>query len=105
MLTPNPHNIEQVPARNWKMWRDENEAVVIDVREPAEWTSGTLPGSLTIPLSELPEAASTMDTTVPILVVCAHGVRSVTAAAWLTSVGFEKAASMAGGITALAAAD
>ena len=101
MLTPNANTIEHVPARNWESWRDDNYAVVVDVREPAEWLSGTLPGSLTIPLSKLPDAASTMDTTVPILVVCAHGVRSVTAAAWLSSMGFEKAASLAGGLVAL----
>ena len=95
------NTIEYVPAYNWETWRDDNKAVVIDVREPMEWAAGTLPGSLTISLTSLPAEASTMDRDTPVLLVCATGVRSVTAAAWLASMGFEKVASMAGGVMAL----
>ena len=101
MLNAPHHTIEHVPAHNWETWRDDNSAVVIDVREPAEWASGTLPGSVMISLASLPEATSTMDKNTPVLLVCATGVRSVTAAAWLSSMGFDKVASMAGGVVAL----
>jgi rhodanese-related sulfurtransferase len=101
VLNAHQNTIEYVPAFNWETWRDDNDAVVIDVREPIEWTAGTLPGSLTISLTSLPAAASTMDTTTAVLLVCATGARSVTAAAWLASMGFDKVASMAGGVVAL----
>lgn len=100
MLTT-PVAIEHVPARHWESWRDQNDAVVIDVREPFEWARGTLDGCETIALSSLPNAAQTMDKEKPVLLVCATGARSTTAAAWLTSMGFSKAASMAGGVVAL----
>ena len=101
MLNSPPNTIEYVPAHKWETWRDDNNAVVIDVREPVEWAEGTLPDSLTISLTSLPAAASTMDKETPVLLVCAHGVRSVTAAAWLVSMGFARVASMAGGVVAL----
>ena len=101
MLNPHANTIEYVSAFSWESWRDDNQAVVIDVREPVEWTSGTLSGSLTISLASLPAAASTMDKDTPVLLVCAKGVRSVTAAGWLKSMGFAKVASMTGGVDAL----
>jgi rhodanese-related sulfurtransferase len=101
VLNSHPNTIEHVPAQAWESWRDDNEAVVIDVREPLEWTTGTLPDSLTISLASLPAAASSMDKGTAVLVVCQSGVRSVTGASWLTSMGFTKVASMAGGVAAL----
>jgi len=101
VLNTHPNTIEYVPAHNWETWRDENDAVVIDVREPDEWATGTLPGSLTISLTSLPAEAPTMDKETAVLLVCASGVRSVTAAAWLSSMGFARVASMAGGVVAL----
>ncbi len=102
MLTSPPNTIEHVPARDWEAWRDEHDAVLIDVREPLEWaTTGTLPGAELISLADLPAAIETMDKTKPVLLVCATGARSTTAAAWLTAMGFERPASLAGGVVAL----
>lgn len=94
-------SIEHVPARLWESWRDENDAVVVDVREPMEWARGTLDGSKTISLMELPRAAQELDKDTAVLLVCATGARSTTAAAWLSSMGFTKVASMGGGVVAL----
>lgn len=93
--------IEHVPARLWESWRDEHDAIVVDVREPMEWAKGTLDGSRTISLMELPRAAQDMDKDTAVLLVCATGARSTTAAAWLASMGFTKVASMGGGVVAL----
>jgi rhodanese-related sulfurtransferase len=101
MFSTQTPTIEHVPARQWETWQEDNDAVVIDVREPVEWMRGTLPGSLTIQLSQLPAAAATMDTGTPVLLVCATGNRSTTGAAWLASMGFTKVASLAGGVVAL----
>ena len=101
MFGATTNTIEHVPARLWESWRDENDAVVIDVREPMEWARGTLPESETISMMELPGTARTMDKDRAILLVCATGARSTTAAAWLMSMGFTKVASMGGGVVAL----
>ena len=101
MMTNTPNAIEHVPARQWESWRDRNDAIIIDVREPHEWQMGTLPGAKTIPLASLPAHLDELDRDTPILVVCATGARSTTAAAWLTAMGFHKPASLAGGLVAL----
>ena len=102
MPTPSPDlMITHVPATEWASWTDSNNAVVIDVREPNEWLRGTLPESERISLAHLPSAVATMDPSQAILLVCATGARSTVGATWLTSIRFENAASMAGGVKAL----
>jgi hydroxyacylglutathione hydrolase len=98
---PTDLTITHVPAAEWAEWAETNNAVVIDVREPDEWMRGTLPDSQRISLAHLPSAVPTMDLTRPVLLVCATGARSTVGATWLTSIGFENAASMAGGVKAL----
>ena len=101
MFTTEPTTIEHVPARQWAAWQRDNDAIIIDVREPMEWTLGTLPGSETISLGQLPSALGDRDRDTAILLVCATGSRSTTGAAWLASMGFTKVASLAGGVVAL----
>jgi rhodanese-related sulfurtransferase len=98
---PTDSTITHVPAAEWAEWAEANDAVVIDVREPDEWMRGTLPGSQRISLAHLPSTVPTMDPARPVLLVCATGARSTVGATWLTSIGFENAASMAGGVKAL----
>ena len=93
--------ITQVPAQDWATWASDNDAIVIDVREPKEWLLGTLPESQRISLANLPSAVPTMDPAQAVLLVCATGVRSTAGATWLASMGFEKAASLDGGVKAL----
>lgn len=98
--TPTNPEITHVPAAEWASWSDSSDAVVIDVREPLEWARGTLPDSERIPLANLPSDVATMDPSRAVLVVCATGARSTVGATWLASIGFDNAASMAGGVKA-----
>ncbi|WP_328500488.1 rhodanese-like domain-containing protein [Streptomyces sp. NBC_00457] len=82
-----------------------HELTVIDVRTPAEYASGHLPGALNIPLDRLrralPEirhAAERGD----VLVVCASGARSESACRQLAEQGIQTA-TLAGGTGAWAA--
>jgi rhodanese-related sulfurtransferase len=93
--------IEQVPPFEWERWVVENDAIVLDVREPLEWVRGVLPGSTKIALSFLPDALDQLDRETPILVVCRAGNRSLLAAKFLESNGFAKAANLTGGLTQL----
>ena len=76
---------------------------MIDVRERAEFAGELrpLPGAQNVPLSTLAEAAAGWSRDEPIIVVCRTGVRSATAAADLTAMGFNHVATVKGGMEAL----
>jgi rhodanese-related sulfurtransferase len=100
MPTPTESTITHVAAQDWASWVEDNDAIVIDVREPNEWLRGTLPGSRRISLANLPSATTSMDPSRAVLLVCAVGARSTVGATWLASIGFENAASLDGGVKA-----
>ena len=72
---------------------------LLDVREPWEHEASRLEGSMHIPMGDIPSRAhQELDPDQHIVVMCHHGVRSLTVANWLRQQGFEKAQSMRGGI-------
>ncbi|HEU4321292.1 MAG TPA: rhodanese-like domain-containing protein [Acidimicrobiia bacterium] len=93
-----------VPATDWETWVEDNEASILDVREPYEWTLGTLPGAILISQTEIVERMSELPGDRPVLCVCRSGGRSANVATFLSFNGFE-AANMAGGMKALGLQD
>ncbi len=93
--------IEQVPATDWQTWISKNNGVVLDVREPVEWSRGMLPDSTKISLGFLPGSLGQLDPDTPVLVVCRAGNRSMLAAQFLRRNGFKNAANMFGGLTSI----
>jgi rhodanese-related sulfurtransferase len=78
-----------------------NTPLLLDVREPWEFERARLPDSLLIPMGEMTSRAhAELDPDEPIVVVCHHGMRSLSVAMWLRNQGFDKAQSLAGGIDA-----
>lgn len=75
---------------------------LIDVRQAWENQLAALPGSLLIPLGELPSRCRELpaDPQTMLVVYCHHGVRSQSAAAYLERAGFHNVHSLAGGIDA-----
>jgi adenylyltransferase/sulfurtransferase len=75
---------------------------LLDVRQPWEHETAALPGSVLIPLNELPARAEEVRPPAGALVVvyCHHGVRSLSGAALLERLGVGEAHSLAGGIDA-----
>ncbi len=73
--------------------------LLLDVREPMEFTINRLPNSVLIPLGSLPERLGELDATRDMVVYCHHGVRSARAVELLRAAGF-RARNLAGGITA-----
>lgn len=65
-------------------------AVIVDVRSPAEFAMGAAPGSLNIPVSDLPRRLGELDQTKPVVLCCASGMRASTAAALLKAKGFSE---------------
>jgi rhodanese-related sulfurtransferase/TusA-related sulfurtransferase len=66
------------------------DVVVLDVREPAEYAFGHIPNALSIPFGELENRIGELDQSKTILVVCRTGNRSDMASQALSSKGFEK---------------
>lgn len=72
--------------------------VILDVREPAEVAEGTIPGSVMIPLGDLPRRLAELDPSREIVVHCRSGARSARAVALLRDNGFARASNLTGGI-------
>ena len=76
--------------------------LLLDVREPEEFTGelGHIPNSTLIPLKEIPTRVNEIETykDKEVIVICRAGVRSTTAAAILTGLGFEHVSNLKGGM-------
>ena len=85
-----------------KVSRDRQDSfILLDVREPWEFQTSHIEGSKHIPMGDIPSRAhQELDPDEHIVVVCHHGVRSLSVTNWLRQQGFENAQSMRGGIDA-----
>ena len=73
--------------------------VLLDVREPWEFTTAAIDGATLIPMGEISSRAhAELDPDAPIVVLCHHGARSLSVTMWLRREGFEHVQSLAGGI-------
>ncbi len=78
-------------------WIESREAVVLDVREPEEFSAGHLPGAISIPQAELATRLDEIPKERDLVVACAGGLRSANCTAFLSQMGFSRAISLAGG--------
>lgn len=67
----------------------KNGAQIVDVRTPAEYSSGSIRNSKNIPLQQLVSEMKKLDLRKPIITCCASGMRSASAKAILKQNGFE----------------
>jgi rhodanese-related sulfurtransferase len=71
--------------------------VLLDCREDHEWQQIRIPGSIHIPMGQIPRRLAELDEHADIVVVCAHGNRSYRMAGYLIEKGF-CARSLRGGL-------
>jgi hydroxyacylglutathione hydrolase len=76
------------------------EAVVLDVREPAEYAHGHIPGAINLPQADLATRLEEVPRDRPLLVVCQVGLRSLRSAQFLKQMEFGQVASIKGGTAA-----
>jgi rhodanese-related sulfurtransferase len=95
---PRPVVPEVTPAE--AKARQDQGAVVVDVREAEEWQEGHVSGAVHIPLATLPQRLHQLDPQQEVITVCRGGNRSAFAADALLKAGFPRVSSMAGGTMA-----
>jgi rhodanese-related sulfurtransferase len=78
--------------------------LVVDVRRPAEYDAGHIPGARNIPVTELAAGIDELAGGIPVVVACAGGYRSAAAAGILERSGVLVAGDLAGGVSAWIAA-
>ena len=67
-------------------FRNTPGATLLDVRTPEEYAEGHIPGSINLPLNQIPTISTEKDT--PLFVYCYSGARSRRACAWLNQNGY-----------------
>lgn len=79
---------------------NREKAVVVDVCEPAEYAAGHVAGAKSIPLSELEAKlpGAVKNKALPLILVCASGMRSGRAVAVAKKLGYDNAQSLGGGL-------
>lgn len=80
---------------------EAGEAVLIDVREPAEYQIARIDGAELIPMNTVPQRLQYLDALAEeklLIVHCHHGMRSLNVVDWLRRQGVSNCQSMAGGI-------
>lgn len=80
--------------------RDRNGLYILDVRQPAEWAAGHVPGAHHISGGELPEQLDEVPKDRPVAVYCGSGYRSSVAASLLRRTGHRHVYNVIGGFTA-----
>lgn len=76
---------------------DSCSPLLLDCREDYEWQQLRIPGSVHIPMRQIPRRLSELDEHADIVVVCQHGERSYRMAGYLIEHGF-CARSLRGGL-------
>ena len=97
--------VDRIDAEDAKALLDDGEAVIVDVREPAElMVTGKVPGSINIPLAEFLERADpdspdhepALQPDKTIIVYCASGKRSEAAGKKLLDLGYREVFNLGG---------
>jgi len=66
----------------------ESGAIIVDVRTPEEFRDGAYPGAKNIPLSDLGRRLGEIPKDKPVILYCASGVRSSSAAQAMKQAGY-----------------
>ncbi len=94
---------DEISVHDLKLRHDAGEDfVLLDVREPDEIATASIPWATTIPMMEIPARIGELPHHKPIVVMCHHGGRSERVTRFLTANGYDNAVNLEGGIDAWA---
>ena len=79
-------------------WKSAANALLVDVRNPAEYSGGHIPGSINFAMSRILKEAEAEfpDKSVPLYVYCQSGARSARAGKLLDLMGYESVTDLGG---------
>lgn len=94
--------VRNVGPAEFEALRKSTNAVVLDVRTPAEFADGHLPGAKLVDIRSagFADQVAGLDKSKLYLVHCAGGVRSAKACVKMTSLGFTNLVNLEGGLSA-----
>lgn len=95
-------NADGVSPQQAVLLVNRENAVIVDVREEAEFAAGHLPAARNIPLKEIEARSSELKKFIkrPLILVCQSGNRSRNALEVLRKAGFERVVNLDGGFAA-----
>ena len=76
--------------------------ILLDVREPWEYQTCRIDGSVSMPMNTVPSQLSQLDQDAHIVCICHHGARSLRVAQVLENNGFAQVTNLTGGVHAWA---
>jgi rhodanese-related sulfurtransferase len=76
--------------------------LLLDVREPWEFATCRIDGSVPMPMSDVPRRLDELDLDAPIVCICHHGARSLQVAGFLAARGATDVHNLTGGVAAWA---
>jgi rhodanese-related sulfurtransferase len=92
--------IMQISAEELHRMMSQNGLQIVDLRAAADYARGHVSGALNLPITKLELNLSKLDTGRSLVLICAEGHRSSTAASLLARKGFHKLYFVAGGTSA-----
>lgn len=90
----------QITVRELNRELDRGTIRLLDVRQPAEWAAGHVPGATFITGAQLPERLDELNDDTPLAVTCGSGYRSSVAASLLARHSDTPVVNVAGGMSA-----
>ncbi|RLL54729.1 rhodanese-like domain-containing protein [Mariprofundus sp. EBB-1] len=99
VLAPKLAGVKSLSAADYMQFRHQ-EHIILDVRQPAEWSSGHAKDAMHMPLSEVGAHMHEISRDKPVVVICASGNRSAMAATALAKAGFDMVYNFSGGMGA-----
>ena len=82
----------------WLADQARPKPVLLDVREPWEFETCRIPGSLHVPMREVPARVAEVDPQGDVVVIWHHGGRSMQVALFLERQGYNKVHNLSGGV-------
>lgn len=104
MALLNESQIKQIDTTTLKNWLDNDNVVLIDIREPGEYASGCIPTATLFPLSQFDPQKFPQPEDKQVVIYCQSGRRSAQAAQKLIQAGINPVIELQSGFNAWNAA-